>query len=253
MGLCDFAYGRSMVAIRVSLKWQTAVVPCMLAHSFEHSLLNNAESASLVIVSAAPHLAFGGSCLPVISCNPSCRPWSRTGCKPFRLRLPAMEANWPMAHGQARFDHSRSASGLCHSHRCQLPERSGPNGGSLPLAVGQVIDLCCKDDVRMQISASLQYPILNARSLPQPAARPPEPARTHVLVNGCDWQRTAAPLGPLLQRLVRSFVPCAAHIPRAAKNFSLHRPPLRFDHTGAAEPSPCLHPAIEAANERGFD
>jgi uncharacterized protein (DUF736 family) len=54
-------------------------------------------------------------------------------------------------------------------------------------------------------------------------------ALTHGLVNGFGWQRTAAPLAPLLQRLARSF----------------------FGPAGAAGPSPCLKPAIEAANERG--
>ena len=77
-------------------------------------------------------------------------------------------------------------------------------------------------------------------------------ALTHVLVNGFGWQRTAAPLAPQLQRRTETFFPdCAALVSSRDKKAPVRRPPLRFGPAGATGASPCLKPAIEAANERG--
>jgi uncharacterized protein (DUF736 family) len=57
---------------------------------------------------------------------------------------------------------------------------------------------------------------------------------------------------PLPQRRATNFLPLL-RIPRGTRNFASHRPPLTFRPSGCGGHRPCLKPAIEAANERGFD
>ena len=78
-------------------------------------------------------------------------------------------------------------------------------------------------------------------------------ALIHVLVNGFDWQGTAAPLAPSCNGAAQSFFPCATRIPRGNKKPRSAPSSTSFRPCGCIGSSPCLKSAIEAANERGFD
>jgi hypothetical protein len=56
---------------------------------------------------------------------------------------------------------------------------------------------------------------------------------------------------PLLQRLARSFFPWATPIPRGNKKPRSAPSSTALRPCGCSRASPCLKPAIEAANERG--
>lgn len=76
-------------------------------------------------------------------------------------------------------------------------------------------------------------------------------ALTHGLVNGFGWQRTAAPPAPCCNGAVQSFFPWAAPIPRGTKKPRSAPSSTALRPCGCSSASPCLKPAIEAANERG--
>jgi hypothetical protein len=76
-------------------------------------------------------------------------------------------------------------------------------------------------------------------------------ALTHRLVNGFGWQGTAAPLAPCCNGWPKVSSPALARIPRGTKKRQSAPSFTAFRPCGCSSASPCLKPAIEAANERG--